>query len=445
MDGGTECLLSARLKIQDAGPNFEIQLEAQFGFFRWFRVQSCRIRTGPTMTLPVLQAKPIMLKRTSTSDTAVNSRFNEYPKYAPRIWHGMSFSNWIQLLREHHFEADRLPMSSWITFFSVVNSSCNHVQAAFYKRKAQQTPLVDDPIFILGHWRTGTTLLHSLFQVDERLWTPTTYECLSPDHFIVSERIFPHLMQMPTRRPMDNVSMGWNRPQEDELAICTRGATSVYRNIAFPHHPTTNLESLTMEQVSAAELQQWRRALQNFVSYLNYAHRRRLVLKSPTHTGRIARLLELYPNARFVHLTRDPHEFIPSTLHLWRALDATNGLRHDVSGVDRENYTFDCYRRMYGGFERQKSLIPSANFCQVTFENLTNDSVSVMRRIYESLSLGDFEPAEEPLQQFVDSQRNYKRNRHEHDSPLHDRIDTECADYLKRYIDPSTRQSRKAG
>src|SRR5262249_33511021 len=42
------------------------------------------------------------------------------------------------------------------------------------------------PIFILGHWRSGTTLLHELLALDDRLLSPTTFQCFNPQRFLLT-------------------------------------------------------------------------------------------------------------------------------------------------------------------------------------------------------------------------------------------------------------------
>jgi hypothetical protein len=346
----------------------------------------------------------------------------------------MSLGEWAKLLVEHKFCLTRIPMSFWITFFGAVNSASNRLQAKLHYEQACATPLVSDPVFILGHWRTGTTLLHTLFHHDERFWTPTTYECLAPGHFILSADKFPKLMQFPSRRPMDNMSMGWFQPQEDEFALCIRGASSVYRNIAFPNHQVSNLESLTLGDLPAAKLDHWKATFRQFVTYLNYARQRTLIMKSPTHTGRIRVLLDMFPDAKFVHITRSPYDFIPSTIYLWDAMDATNGLQRNVSKVDREDYVFDCFQRMYQGFEQGKHEIPPHNFCEVAFDDLTERPIDVMRGVYQQLRLADFSDTEDAMTKFVESSRSYMRNRHELTSRMRSRITEHCGSYIQNYL-----------
>ena len=80
----------------------------------------------------------------------------------------------------------------------------------------------------LGHWRTGTTYLHELLIRDPRHSYPTTYQCLAPGHFLISEAWLPKVFFffVPSRRPMDNMPAGWDRPQEDEFGLCLLGAPS---------------------------------------------------------------------------------------------------------------------------------------------------------------------------------------------------------------------------
>jgi hypothetical protein len=371
--------------------------------------------------------------QTKNSEADGQSQFNHYPHYAPRIWHGMSTSSWLKLAASNRFKIDRFEMAAWVTFFGLFNSVLNRTQTALYKWQSVRTPLADDPIFIIGHWRTGTTLLHTLMSLDQRYAAPNNYQCFTPRHFLLSERWCTQFLNFPRRRPMDNMDMGWHEPQEDELALCVLGFPSVFRNNAFPKHPKRYLESLTMEAVSRRRVKRWQRGLLEFVRYLNLRYRRPLVLKSPPHTGRIRTLLEIFPNARFMHITRSPMEFIPSTMHLWKALNQTNGFQKETENVDCQDYVFECYRRMYDGFHAQKPSIPERNFCQIRFDELISDPLNTLRDAYEKLRLADFEEVAPTLDQFMQRRRNYQRNSHAVPPRLAAVIRQRCADYIEQF------------
>ena len=41
-----------------------------------------------------------------------------------------------------------------------------------------------DPVFILGHWRSGTTLLHGLMAQDDQFAYPRIYQVSNPHSFL---------------------------------------------------------------------------------------------------------------------------------------------------------------------------------------------------------------------------------------------------------------------
>src|SRR6516164_5407450 len=113
-------------------------------------------------------------------------------EWMPRIWEGCDFFAWMRLLCRNRF-AVGLPyvyIAVVITFVSACHTVLRLIQEALYGSRVRHTPVRESPLFILGHWRTGTTLLHELLILDERHSFPTTYECLVPNHFLLTEAFF---------------------------------------------------------------------------------------------------------------------------------------------------------------------------------------------------------------------------------------------------------------
>ena len=197
----------------------------------------------------------------------------------------------------------------------------------YAERIAKATPH-PEPVFILGHWRSGTTLLHEFLILDPRHGSPTTYQCMSPHHFLMSESLaVEHLnWMMPGRRPMDNMLSGWNRPQEDEFALANLGAPTPYLEFAFPRADRRlDAGAFDLTGLKPYELRRWKRALTGLLRRIAMRDPRRLILKSPLHSCRLPTLLELFPRAKFVHIVRDPMTVFPSTVHLWKSLNAAHG------------------------------------------------------------------------------------------------------------------------
>ena len=171
-----------------------------------------------------------------------------------------------------------------------------------------------------------------------------------------------------------------------------------------------------LEDLSENQVQKWQAILVKFVKMVSYQQPTKpVVLKSPPHIGRVKFLAEAFPGAKFIHISRDPYSLIPSTVRLWQSLDYIQGFnrpRYDLPWL--YNYIGDTFETLYEAFERQRTEIDDAHLIDVRYEDLVADTPAVIRSIYERLELGDFDTRiAEPLAKYLDSQKDYKVNKHE--------------------------------
>ncbi len=337
-------------------------------------------------------------------------------QWAPRIWEGCNFFAWSRLLIRNRFAVhwSYLYIACIVTFVSVFHTLLRFLQEAWYGERIRQAVLRQPPIFILGHWRTGTTFLHELLILDPRHGYPTTYECMAPNHFLLTEGFITKWLAflMPSRRPMDNMAAGFDRPQEDEFALCMLGQPSPYLTIAFPNHPPQDQEYLDLEGLSPRALTSWKRTLYRFLQQITVKSPRRLVLKSPPHTCRIKVLRELFPDALFVHIVRDPYVVFPSTVNLWKSLYRTHGLqRPTFAGL--EEHVLSTFTRIYDKLEETRGLVEPGRFYELRYEDLVRDPIREMRALYEYLGLGDFDKVLPRLQSYLASLASYETNRYQ--------------------------------
>jgi hypothetical protein len=102
--------------------------------------------------------------------------------------------------------------------------------ASMTARKCSTAPLPSDPTFILGLWRTGSTILHRLLADATHWTTPRTWQCFRPADFLLA--VPPRQRQV--RRPMDEGYIETFSPQEDEFAALLLGEPSLYRVFIDP-------------------------------------------------------------------------------------------------------------------------------------------------------------------------------------------------------------------
>lgn len=374
---------------------------------------------------------------TPTPHEQPDDRPRKPPKdWSPHIWQGIDFVAWMRLLWRNRFAVHpRLwYVAAIATPVSIGHSILKLYQDARYAHRVRATRIENAPIFILGHWRSGTTLLHEWLILDQRHTFPNTYQCLEPNHFLLTERVVKRYLGflMPEKRPMDNMAAGWDRPQEDEFALCMMGQPSPYLKIAFPNRAEPFPGSLTLDGLSPRRRSDWKANLFRFLQTLTYKDARRLVLKSPPHTARVRHLLELFPNARFVHIIRDPYVVFPSTVNLWKSLWTKHGLQvPNFDGLDE--YVLSSFETMYAAFERDRDTIPEGQFHEVRYEELIANPFDQMRELYQRLDLGSFDAVESRLTAYLENTRDYTPNQYELTAEQTERITQRWGDVIQRY------------
>ena len=353
-----------------------------------------------------------------------------------RMWDGMIATGWFPLLVRNRFHTSprRWAMMVLMSFLSLMHFGLWLLQTLFFGRRIARTQLRGDPIFVIGHWRSGTTLLHELLVLDERHTYPNTFDCFCPNHFLLTAPFFRPLVRglLPKQRPMDNMAAGWDCPQEDEFALCNMGMPSPYMTIAFSNHPPQYQEFFELADVSPRQRAHWQNGLMWFLKCLTVRTPRRIVLKSPPHTFRIKILLEMFPKARFLHIVRNPLVIFPSTINLWKQLYRNEGLQVPTyEGLDE--HVFTTFSRMYEVFERDRSLIPAGQFCEVRYEDLVARPIEEMRRVYEELELGGFEKVLPQMEAYFAKKADYKTNRYQLPPELAAEIRRRWASFFQRY------------
>ncbi len=370
-------------------------------------------------------------------DSADGMTGARYRLWQPPVWTGMDAVSWIRLLAKGRFaiSLSRLPMVCVSSGFCVGNSVLNGMEALWHHRRIAATEPDPEPLLVLGHWRTGTTLLQELLSLDPRHVSPTTYECFSANHFLLSERFVKWWMKrlMPRSRPMDNVAVGLDRPQEDEFALFCLGVPSPYLDWAFPNEPPRHQAYLDLRSLAPAEREKWKAALVWFLKSLARKHPgKRFVLKSPTHSYRVRTLLEVFPRARFVHIVRDPSVVIPSTIHTWKRMTDFHGAqrpKHD--GLEEQ--VFERFERYFEVFTEDRGLIAPERFCEIRYEDLVADPVAGVREIYARLDLGEIAPALPALEEHAARSSGYQTNRFRVSPELQKEIRVRCASYIDQY------------
>jgi len=352
------------------------------------------------------------------------------------MWTGVRFLPWLGVLARNRFRIapSRLPRAAAITAASLGGELLRAIQWAIWGRGLRAARIEAEPIVILGHWRSGTTLLHELLACDERLCPPTTAQCACPSHFVLSEQFARDYLGflLPDRRPMDGMRMGYDRPQEDELALCNLGLPSPWWIVAFPNEPPPDPLYTDLEGVSEAERARWVAAWTDFLRHIQFEHRGRLLLKNPLHTYRVPLIRGVFPGAEFLHIVRDPHDLVSSCLHFWRQMFDRYGLQRATCS-DLEEQVLGSIAAMDARITATWEAIPPRQRFRTRYEDLVADPIGVLETIYRHFGWPGAAEALPRWKHYLAEQAGYRPNEHAVDEPLRARIATRLADVFTRY------------
>ena len=253
------------------------------------------------------------------------------------IFH-FDFTQWARLLRlawrDPHPAGRRRMLTRLLVFVPLVASFhavCFFLDGILFP--GLHRVRVQRPVFLVGHARSGTTLLHRLMSRDADRFSS----------FLLYELYFPSLLQKKAIRGLAAFDRRWLRgfferrvraweerryaatqdihamsltqPEEDDFLFYWSCASGTWM-LKMPAMGEIDFYHLDREP------ERRRRRVQRFYAdcirrqlHLNGADRIHLC-KAPHFAGRVASLIESFPDARIVVTMRSPHETIPSLLKL---------------------------------------------------------------------------------------------------------------------------------
>jgi len=327
---------------------------------------------------------------------------------------GVRIENWSELIDRRDVD---IPIRYWPrTMFTMAMGMLNSVVARYEDEKfgpELEDVEVEAPVFVLGHHRSGTTHLWNLLATDDQFIYPVITDAIFPDTCLTFQSASRTLAKYltPRKRPQDDVENDVNSPMSEEWALCVNSFQSTHMIRFLPQHIDFYKRYLTMENVPEDEREEWREKFDEFARKVLLLHGpdSTYLSKSPTHTAKVDLLLEIYPDARFVHIHRDPYRVYQSTLHMEKK-SLPYCAYEEADLEDHEEFVRWRYRRMYESFFEHRDEIPEGQFAEIAYRDLVDDRIGGIERIYEQLGLGSFEAMRPDLQQYVDSIADYETN-----------------------------------
>lgn len=266
-----------------------------------------------------------------------------------------------------------------------------------YHRKIRSHVPAQPPIFILGHWRSGTSFLQELICRDSRMTSNTIYRSLFADNFYLTEPWLKPLLNFICRvfrlpYSIQRTQLNLDLPAEADMSLCSLCSEYSYTwGHLFPSNFDHWIEKTILEEGS--DRSAWAVDYDYFIRKLSFrSPTKRVVVKSPGDTGRVSRLLRQYPDALFIYVHRDPFAVFHSNLYFWKVLQRQVSLQQ-ITDRQIEKLIIENYRRILSAYLDQRKVIPTNQLAEVRLEDLADDPVRQLQSVYEKLRL-DTLPAE---------------------------------------------------
>lgn len=342
----------------------------------------------------------------------MNQRYSIRARLGPSL--GIQVRNWMKLIITNGLIAFKYyPRVFLVNLVSTIGIPFRIYERWKWDKEVEKTNLKKPPIFILGHWRSGTTHLHNLMVKDPQFGFITMLQAAFPKSFM-SNNFFRSFMKifLPKTRPMDNMKMGIDEAQEEEMALGNLFPYSFYNGWYFPRKMMEYyFKFIRFENISRVIKEQWKKVYQYLLKKATLNMRgKQLVLKNPANTGRVKMLLELYPDAKFIHIYRNPYIVYNSTQILYQKMIQAFMLQ-EISQEEIEKNIFKIYKEMMISYFNESKLIPKDNLVEVRFEDLETNAIKELERIYNSLSLNGFDNVKETVKSYLKTLTHYKKNK----------------------------------
>lgn len=351
---------------------------------------------------------------------------------------GYSFKVLYYLFANHMISLRFLLRTIITLLINLINWPFRAYEKLFINTRYAGNKIKKDPVFIVGHWRSGTTHLHNILCQDPQMAYVTTFQSVFPDTLFnkVGRFIFEGFARIliPGTRKGDNVMLGTSLPQEEEFAIGDKTTISFYYFWMFPRSLKKFYDQcVRFKGVDDAKIKSWKKDYELLITKaLHNTKRERFLSKNPPNTGRIEVLLEMFPNAKFIHIHRNPVEVYLSTENFFNKM-----LPHlQLQTIDAQKLEEDIillYKDIMQDYLNQREMIPKGQLAEISFEELEKNPKLCIENLYRSLNLSGYHESEANFESYLDSKKSYQKNKHHITAKLMRKIQTEWGFAMKEW------------
>lgn len=337
--------------------------------------------------------------------------------------------------------------ANWLDYSAALTSSLFKTPLTMVERgrtalARRSVGEITDPIFIVGHWRSGTTHLYNMMSQSPQFGYVSPFATALPWDFLLMERMFGRLLKraLPDGRYIDNVPVNADSPQEDEIGLANMSPLSFYHALYFPRHFHANFNAgVWFDGCSRQEIAGWQKRLKYFYMKLQLQQPgTTLLIKNPVYTSRIAMLAEMFPEAKFIHIHRNPYKLFFSMRNFYEKLLGQFALQ-PWDHIDIDEHIFATYSRLMDDLDRDWAALPPGRCVELSFDEMQKGGIEVLHGIYDTLELPRFFEALPQFESYLRSTEGYVRNVYEFPPEMIEKITARWGKQIDRwhYLPPT--------
>jgi len=351
---------------------------------------------------------------------------------------GCSFFNWLALLLINKFRVGfkYIPLALLVTFVTSILYPFVLLEKLIYDKRIKKIKVIS-PIFIIGHMRSGTTFLHYIMSKDKNLGYSTTTEAIFPWVFLTLNKFIRSFMRyvLPEKRPMDNMKIEEDMPQEEELGVANLTIYSPNNGAYFPKKIEEFYTKYSFfEGVKDKVIKRWKKTYLYYLQKLTLKNNgKRFLSKNLVNSCRIKYLIELFPDAKFIYIYRNPYKVFLSSKKLYKKFIFPNMAFQSISDEKLEEIILKTERKTFEKYLEQKDLVKKGNIYEIKFEDFVKEPLKHLEKIYKELNIGGFEESRSAFAEFAKQYENYKPDKYNIEDNLRENIYKELKFIFDKY------------
>jgi hypothetical protein len=215
---------------------------------------------------------------------------------------------------------------------------------------------------------------------------------------------------VPSRRPFDNVRLDLDFPQEEEFGLMNLQPYSIYKFFIFP----ADFDEIIEDELFTANLPEdkkavWMKQYREMIAKAAFnTGGKRFISKNPCNITRLGLIREMYPDAKFIFIHRNPYQAVESLYRFILEIFAGVQLQETPADFNREKVTL-LYEKIIRAYLKDREILGPENLVELRMEDLLEDPVKNIRNIYDTFHLDDCEAAIARMQTYIED-TNYSRN-----------------------------------